>query len=101
MINVIATIRIKPGSLDEFLEIFKSNVPNVRKEKGCVEYSPAVDVDLNLPAQVLEQNSVTVIEKWQTVEDLKAHLAAPHMTAYRECVKDMIEEVSMKVLQEA
>ena len=34
MINVIASIRVKPGMLSEFLEIFKSNVPSVREYMG-------------------------------------------------------------------
>ena len=45
MINVIASVRVKAGRRSDFLEIFKSNVPNVREEKGCIEYFPAVDVD--------------------------------------------------------
>ena len=34
MINVLASVRVKPGKLSEFLEIVKSNVPRVKKEKG-------------------------------------------------------------------
>lgn len=101
MINVIASIRVKPESLAEFLRIFKSNVPRVREERGCIEYFPALDVDVNLPAQHLDGNVVTVIEKWESVEDLKAHLGSPHMAAYRESVKDLVASVSLKVLQEA
>jgi len=32
MINVIASIHINEGRLSEFIEIFKSNIPNVIKE---------------------------------------------------------------------
>ncbi len=100
MINVIASIQIKEGKVSEFLEIFKSNVPNVREEKGCIEYFPAVDIDTDLPPQALDENMVTIIEKWEDVEALKVHLVAPHMLAYREKVKDMVENLSLKVLQE-
>ncbi|MBW1775047.1 MAG: antibiotic biosynthesis monooxygenase [Deltaproteobacteria bacterium] len=100
MINVIASIQIKEGKVSEFLEIFKSNVPNVREEKGCIEYFPAVDIDTDLPPQALDENMVTIIEKWEDVEALKVHLVAPHMLAYREKVKDMVENLSFKVLQE-
>ncbi len=101
MINVIASIRVKPGRLLEFLEIFKSNVPNVKEEKGCIEYLPAIDIDADLPPQVLDENVVTIIEKWEGLEDLCDHLNAPHMQAYKEKVKDIVEDVSVKVLQEA
>lgn len=101
MINVIASIRLKPDSLAEFLRIFKSNVPTVREEKGCIEYFPAIDVDVSLPAQHLDADVVTVIEKWESVEDLKDHLSSPHMATYRESVKNLVESVSLKVLQES
>ncbi len=100
MINVIASIRVKPENLVEFLEIFKSNVPSVMGEIGCVEYFPAVDIDAGLPPQNLEKDVVTIIEKWANLEALRDHLKSPHMLAYREKVKNMVEDVSIKVLEE-
>jgi quinol monooxygenase YgiN len=101
MINVIASIRVKSGRLSEFLEIFKSNIPSVRDERGCIEYFPAVDIDADLPPQSLDENVVTIIEKWESPEALHDHLNAPHMLAYKEKVKDIVENVSLKVLREA
>jgi quinol monooxygenase YgiN len=101
MIHVIASIRVQPGHRSRFLEIFKSNVLAVRAEKGCMEYRPTIDVDAGLPPQVLEPDTVVVIEKWDSLEALRAHLASPHMLAYREKVKDLVSGVSLKVLQEA
>ncbi len=101
MINVIASIRVKSGRLSEFLEIFKSNVPSVREESGCIEYFPAVDIDADLPPQSLDENVVTIIEKWENLEALRDHLNAPHMLAYKEKVKDIVEGISIKVLQKA
>jgi quinol monooxygenase YgiN len=101
MINVIASIRVRSGRLSEFLEIFKSNVPNVREEKGCIEYFPSVDIDADLPPQSRDENVVTIIEKWESLEALRDHLNAPHMLAYKEKVNDIVEDVSLKVLQEA
>ena len=101
MINVIASIRIKEGRLAEFIEIFKSNIPNVLEEKGCVEYVPTIDVPTGLPPQELNSDVVTVIEKWGSLEDLQAHLTAPHMLSYKEKIKDLVDKVSLKVLMEA
>ncbi|PLX53944.1 MAG: antibiotic biosynthesis monooxygenase [Desulfobacteraceae bacterium] len=101
MINVIASIHIKEGRLSEFVEIFKSNVPNVLEEKGCIEYVPTLDVPAGLPPQELDNNVVTIIEKWGSLEDLQAHLLTPHMLAYKEKVKDLVDKVSLKVLGEA
>jgi len=101
MINVIASIQIKEGQLSEFIEIFKSNVPNVIQEKGCIEYVPTVDVPTGFPPQELNSNVVTIIEKWDNLEDLQAHISTPHMLAYKEKVKNLIEKMSLKILKEA
>jgi quinol monooxygenase YgiN len=101
VINVIASIKVKSGKKPEFLKIFKSNVPFVKNEKGCIDYYPTIDIDTKIPVQRLDSDVVTIIEKWESVEDLKIHLTAPHMITYKEKVKDMVESVSLKVLQEA
>jgi quinol monooxygenase YgiN len=101
MIHVLASIRIKDGERPAFLEIFKANIPAVLKEKGCIAYSPAIDAPTGLPAQELDASVVTIIEKWNSLDDLKAHLSAPHMLSYREKVKGLVDRVSLKVLTEA
>jgi len=100
LINVIASIRVKAERLSEFVEIFKSNVPNVREERGCIEYFPTLDINADLPPQSLDENVVTIIEKWESLQALRDHLKAPHMLSYKEKVKDMVEDLSLKVLKE-
>ncbi len=101
MISVIAVVRVKEDKLATFLEVLKSNVPNVVKEDGCIEYMPAVDAPTDLPNQELDSNAVTIIEKWSGVAALRAHLASPHMLSYREKVKDLVDTVSLKVVTPA
>lgn len=101
MITVLASIELHEGERAAFLEIFQANVPKVRAENGCLEYFPAIDIDAGLPVQRLEANMVTVIEKWQNLEALTAHLATPHMLAYRAKVQNLVREISLKVLQTA
>ena len=100
MIIVIAAIHIKADRQSEFLEILKSNVPYVLEEAGCIEYLPTIDVPTDLPPQELDKGVVTIIEKWDSLEDLQAHLSAAHMLEYREKVKDLVNEVTLKVLKE-
>ncbi len=100
MVNVIASIEVKEGHLAEFIKIFVDNVPNVLAEKGCIEYTPTVDVSTNIGAQVADKNIVTIIEKWESLDHLYAHLKAPHMNIYRKKVKDMVAGVTIKVLAE-
>jgi quinol monooxygenase YgiN len=49
MINVLATVHVKKGKVQEFLRLFKGIVPRVRAEKGCIEYFPAIDFKTGLP----------------------------------------------------
>ena len=51
--------------------------------------------------KLLEPDTVVVIEKWDSLDALRNHLASPHMLAYREKVKELVLGVSLKVLQEA
>jgi quinol monooxygenase YgiN len=100
MIFVLASIQVRPGKLPAFLERFKANVPNVINEDGCIEYIPTIDIDAKLTPQVLDENIVTIIEKWESLEHLHTHLKASHMLSYREEVKDMVENTSLKVLMD-
>lgn len=102
MIHVIASVRVKTGMLDHFLELFKSTARHVREEKGCIQYVPTVDIVSGLPPQILDPNVVTIIEKWESLEALRNHLVTPHMKAFFEKRKGMVEDGSLlKVLQEA
>ena len=101
MISVVAAIQVKPGKSSEFLTIFKANVPSVLAERGCIEYIPMVDAVTGLDVQACDANSVTILEKWEEIEDLKQHMNASHMLSYREKVKDLVENVSIKILKEA
>ncbi len=100
MINVIVSVQIKEGLTQEFLELFKSNIPNVLAEKGCLEYAPTVDIPSGFPPQELNENIVTIIEKWNSLEDLQAHMSSPHMVEFQKKEKEFVENVSLKVLKE-
>jgi len=99
MINVIASIKIKESHMSEFIEIFKANMANVLLETGCIEYVPTLDFATGFSVQEFNSNVITIIEKWETLESLQAHLIAPHMLEYKEKVRDIVESVSLKVLE--
>ncbi|SVE29584.1 uncharacterized protein METZ01_LOCUS482438 [marine metagenome] len=101
MIHVIASITVKASERDAFLEIFKANVPKVLEEEGCVEYSATVDFPTEVPIQETNANVVTVVEKWETFPHLEAHFTAPHMLEYKAKVEGMVEDVSLKILEDA
>ena len=102
MVHVIAVITAKPGKRDAILEAFRANVPNVLAEKGCIEYGAAVDAKPALPIQTpYGDDAFVVIEKWESLEALKAHAAAPHMAAYGAKVKELLAARVIHVLQPA
>jgi quinol monooxygenase YgiN len=102
MIHVIATIDVAPGRREAVLAEFQRIVPLVRAETGCLEYGPAVDVSSGIASQVpLRDNVVTVVEKWQSLDALRAHATAPHMLEYRRRVKDLVVRVQLQILEPA
>jgi quinol monooxygenase YgiN len=99
MIHVIATIELHPGKRERFLPEFSQLVPQVRAERGCIEYGGAIDLTSGLSAQVpIRPDVVIVVEKWSSLEALSAHLAAPHMKAYRERIKAFVVGTTLQVL---
>ena len=101
MIYVIASITVKASERDNFIEIFKANTPKVLEEEGCLEYSATVDFQTELPIQQMNANVLTVIEKWESFPHLEAHFIAPHMLKYKAKVEGMVEDVSLKILEDA
>jgi|SRR5581483_6802911 len=102
MIIVLARIELASGTRAAFLNEFHRLMPLVRAEDGCIEYGPAVDAITKLPQQSrLGDDVVIIVEKWQSVAALEAHLRAPHMTPYRERVKDLVVSVQLQILEPA
>jgi quinol monooxygenase YgiN len=102
MIHVIATIELAPGTRGAWLAEFWKIIADVRAEKGCLEYGPAIDAatDIEIQAKV-GPDKVVVVEKWEDVAALKAHSVTPHMQSYRVQVKDYVRAVNLLVLDPA
>ncbi len=102
MIHVLAVITAKPGMRDTILGHFRANVPAVRAEHGCIEYGAAIDA-ANAPALQTPWGPDTfiVIEKWESMDALKAHAAAPHMAAYGAKTKEFIASRVIHILESA
>lgn len=99
MIYVIATIELTEGKRSEYLEEFNKIIPKVRAENGCLEYGPTADVVTGIPVQEpINENAITIIERWSDVDALKIHLTAPHMKSYQKAVKDYVRLVRIRVL---
>ena len=102
MIHVVAVITAKPGMRASILQVFNANVPAVKAEQGCIEYGAAVDFDDGPKFQTkYGPDTLLVIEKWASMDALKAHAAAPHMAAYAATTKDMLAGRVIHILSPA
>ena len=99
MIHVLAMVELTPGHRDDFLREFAQVAIPVRQEAGCIEYGAAVDATTDLVSQQrLGDEFVLIVEKWESLAHLKAHLVAPHMTDYRIQVKPFVKSTRLQVL---
>jgi quinol monooxygenase YgiN len=100
MIHVVAVITAKPGLRAEVLAAFQANRPAVLAEAGCIDYFASIDAEGMPPSRgTFGADTFVVIEKWETLDALKAHAVAPHMVAYGAQVKDLTESRVIHVLQ--
>ncbi len=99
MIHVIATVELHSGAREHFLREFHKIVPDVHAEEGCIEYGAAIDVPSGLPAQIpLRSDDVVIVEKWSSVDALRAHSRTAHLLAYRERTKTLVIRTTVQVL---
>lgn len=102
MIQVIAIITARPGMRGPILEAFHANMPAVHAEEGCIEYGPAVDAEGAGAIQTtLGPDTFVVIEKWASLEALRAHARSPHMAAYAAKTRDLVASRVIHVLEPA
>lgn len=99
MIHVIAVITAKTGMRENILQHFRANIPAVLAEDGCIEYGPAIDAQ-GAPAiqTAYGPDTFLVIEKWASMDALKAHGASPHMVAYGAKTKEFIANRTIHIL---
>ncbi len=98
-VHVLAIITAKPGMRAQVLEAFRANVPAVHAEPGCIEYTATIDCeDAGGLHTGFGDDTFVVVEKWASLEALRAHAAAPHMAAYAARARDLIARRVIHVL---
>ena len=45
------------------------------------------------------ENVVVIVERWESLSHLEAHLVAPHMMEYRPKVREFISRVGLQILE--
>ena len=98
MIYVVAESKLKPGCREEFIRLAKANIPTVRAEKGCISYDLNEDCSEGPAAGNADENRLTFVECWESIDALRAHLDAPHMKAFAAKARELRESSSLKVM---
>ena len=102
MIHVVALVTAHPGQREALLAAFRENLPLVHAEAGCIAYQPAIDVpDLGRFQTKFGEDTVVVLEAWESADALRAHGAAPHMVAFGDRTKPMVASRAIHVLTPA
>ena len=100
MIHVVAIITAKPGLRGQVLDAFRANMPAVHAEQGCIEYGPAVDAENAGSMQSkFGPDTFVVIEKWESLDALRAHGRSPHMAAYAAKTRDLLASRTIHILE--
>ena len=99
-VHVIAIITTKPGKREEVLANFNANVPAVHAEDGCIEYGAVIDCEGVGFAKTFGPDTFLVVEKWASLDHLKAHAVTPHMKAYSEKNKDLLADRTIHVMSD-
>ncbi len=71
MIYVVATLTIKPGSLDDVMAGVRPCIEATRQEEGCMSY--------DIHQSLTEENTLVYVERWRDMDAIKAHFEMPHM----------------------
>lgn len=75
MILVLGTVQLAPKKLDGARPAMERMVSASRAEEGCIAYGYGQDV--------LDPDTIHVVEKWRDMAALEAHFATPHMKEWR------------------
>ncbi|NNL87944.1 MAG: antibiotic biosynthesis monooxygenase [Marinicaulis sp.] len=74
MIIVSGKAKVKPGAVEKVRAVMEATIKATREETGCIDYSYGLDV--------LDPNTIVVLEYWETAEALQAHFTQPHMAEW-------------------
>ncbi|MGK2911788.1 MAG: putative quinol monooxygenase [Sphingobium sp.] len=104
MIHVIAVITAKPGKRQAMLDELNAIIPTIHAEVGCIEYTVTIDApavgDMHTQSQ-FGPDSFICIEKWESLEYLKAHSTAQFVLDYFPKVGPIMADRTVHFLQTA
>lgn len=99
MLTVIAEINlVSDTAFKSVLERIQRLISTVLNEDGCYAYELLSDSVLQSSMQTKVPNSLIMYEKWESIEQLEAHMQTPHMLAHTQAIQDQVAEVKIRIL---
>ena len=101
MLTVIADITVHAGAVHKqnVLNAFAKIIPTVLQEQGCHVYQLLLDHDGGVDYQSRDSHVITMLEHWQDMDALNAHLQTPHMQAYQAEVANDVVSMQVRILE--
>ena len=84
---VLAKIEPKDGCQDSIIELADEVIFEALQEEGNIDYQ------LLKP---IEGNSLTFVEKWESLDALKKHMGSPHFLNFGEESGEFVENMSIQ-----
>lgn len=81
-IRVVAHLTSKPETIDETRSALEGFIDPTRAETGCIVYELMQNND--------DPTDFTFVEEWASNETLDAHLASPHISAFKDRASDLL-----------
>jgi quinol monooxygenase YgiN len=82
MLVLTGYVTIKSEMRDEFLAVVRTLIPKSRADAGCIEYTCYEDVTT--------ANRFVFVERWESHDALKAHLASAHVKVLFDLVPNAV-----------
>ena len=99
---VMCRFDLKPeANKADYIAQTKEILDTVRREAGCIEYRLLGDAETDWEKpQRFGERTLWMLEKWASVNSLKAHLETPHMKAFGPKVSGMRSSSTFHVLED-
>ena len=90
MIYVVATFRLRPGSIEPFVEAAYTLIDAARREPGCRYY--------DLHASVTDPDRMMCYEHWSDRTEFNRHLATPHMAVFARAIEPLVLSSRVEII---
>ncbi|WP_405305274.1 putative quinol monooxygenase [Methanobrevibacter sp.] len=88
-ILVLAKIYPKEGCKDTVIELSDDLIENTLSEEGNIDYQLL---------ESLKDDTLTFVEKWQSPDALKKHMASPHFQNFGSETQDFVKKMDIQVI---